>query len=172
MTSPDLRHGAVAGPAPADPVPADPAAPAAVPGRLLVVLDGLLRVLGGVLTVLAAVLSAVLELLVSSLRVQGQLIGVSIALAVLVNVALAWLARWSVGRRWAVGLPWASWTAVMFLAAGATTTEGDYLVSADNWVTLPMILAGSLAFGSYAYRIILNAPRLVTPQSPSDTTGY
>jgi hypothetical protein len=43
----------------------------------------------------------------------------------------------------------------MLIAAGVRTSEGDYLVSGDNWVALVMILLGSLTFAVYAYRMIM-----------------
>ena len=43
----------------------------------------------------------------------------------------------------------------IFFAAGVRTDEGDYLLAGDNWVGLLMILAGSLSFALYAYRMIL-----------------
>ena len=54
--------------------------------------------------------------------------------------------------------PWAVWTGIMFFAAGIRSTEGDYLISGDNWVALVMILTGSLAFAGWTYRMILRRP--------------
>jgi hypothetical protein len=113
------------------------------------------RVAGCVISVLAALLSGVLELFFASWRVGGYLTGASAVAAVLLNLAIAWFAYRTVGRRWAVGPPWVVWTAVMFVAAGVRTSEGDHLLAGDNWVGLVMILLGSLAFAIYAYRMIL-----------------
>jgi hypothetical protein len=85
----------------------------------------------------------------------GHLTGASAVAAVLMNLAISWFAYRTVGRRWAVGPPWVVWTAVMFVAAGVRTSEGDHLLAGDNWVGLIMILLGSLAFAIYAYRMIL-----------------
>ncbi|HEX8629169.1 MAG TPA: hypothetical protein VF755_13470, partial [Catenuloplanes sp.] len=123
---------AVAGAAP-------PAVPSALRARLLRGADLALRGFAAVLSVAAAVLSGVLELLLLPVRLAGQLVGVSILLAVIGNLALAWFAHHAVGRRRAVALPWVAWTVVMFLAVGWTTAEGDYLLSSANWVPLPMI---------------------------------
>jgi hypothetical protein len=113
------------------------------------------RVAGVLVSVLAALLTGVLEVLFASWRVGGNLIGVSAIVAVPANLAIAWFAYRTVGRRWAVGPPWVVWTVLMFIAAGVRTTEGDYLLSGDNWVGLIMILLGSMAFAIYAYRMIL-----------------
>ena len=55
----------------------------------------------------------------------------------------------------------------MLAAAGTRTAEGDYLLSGDNWVALLMILAGSLTFAVYSYKMILKPvgpPRSAPPQ--------
>jgi hypothetical protein len=113
------------------------------------------QILGVLLSVLAAALSGVLELLFASWRVAGFLTGASAVFAVAANLGIAWFAHRTVGRRWAVAPPWIVWTALMFVAAGVRRTEGDYLLSGDNWVGLVMVLGGSLAFALYAYRMIL-----------------
>ena len=126
-------------------------------------LDITLRVAGVVITLLATIFSGLLEIFLSTLRVGGVLTGVSIPLAVVTNVAIAWFAITSTGRRWALGPPWALWTLMMLAAAGIRTTEGDYLLSGDNWIALVMILVGSLTFAVFSYRMILkrvSAPTL------------
>jgi hypothetical protein len=152
MTLPGAPYAPAAGGV--DPV--DP--PSARPGPLTAALDAALRVAGGVLSVVAALLTGLVEIGLSTVRVGGIPIGVSILLAVVGNVAVAWFAHRTVGTRWAVVLPWLPWTALMFLAAGVRTGEGDFLLSGDNWVALPMILLGSVAFGVYGYRLILATP--------------
>jgi hypothetical protein len=124
-------------------------APAAKPG-VVVALAGV------TVSVLAALLSGVLEVLFASWRVAGFLVGASAVFAVPANLAIAWFAHRTVGRRWAVAPPWIVWTVLMFVAAGVRRTEGDYLLSGDNWVGLIMILLGSLAFALYAYRMIID----------------
>ena len=118
-------------------------------------LDVILRVAGVVIAVQETIFSGLLEIFLSTLRVGGVLVGVSIPLAVLGNAAIAWFAVTSTGRRWLLGPPWALWTLMMLAAAGVRTTEGDYLLSGDNWIALAMILVGSLTFGVFSYRMIL-----------------
>jgi hypothetical protein len=118
-------------------------------------LDVIVRVAGVVIAILATIFSGVLEIVLSTLRVRGVLAGVSIPMAVVTNVAIAWFAVTSTGRRWALGPPWALWTLMMLAAAGIRTNEGDYLLSGDNWIALVMILVGSLTFAVFSYRMIL-----------------
>ncbi|MFC6014851.1 hypothetical protein ACFP2T_01390 [Plantactinospora solaniradicis] len=138
----------------------DPSPPASQP-VVLAVLDVALRVVGGLLAVAGAVVTAVLELMLSTLRVGGVLIGVSALLAVLANVALSWFAPRAVGRRWAFALPAIVWFMLMVVAAGGTS-EGDVLIANNNWVGLVMIFGGSVAFAVMGFRIIM-APRGTEP---------
>jgi hypothetical protein len=135
--------------------PADPVSPPRAPSRAL---ELLIRTGGVLVAVAAAVLTAFLEIFMSPLRIGGVPIGAAVVVAVAMNLAICWFAVSTVGRRWALAPPWAVWTLVMFFAAGLRANEGDYLISADNWVALVMILAGSLAFAAYTYRVILKGP--------------
>ncbi|MFD0972199.1 hypothetical protein [Plantactinospora endophytica] len=141
---------------PPEPAPElEPVAPPAAPSALRGVVDLALRVVGGVLSVVAAAVTAVLELILSMLRVGGVLIGVSVLVTVLANVALGWFAPRVVGRRWALALPAVVWFALMVVAAGGTS-EGDVLIAANNWVGLVMIFAGSVTFAVMGFRMIMN----------------
>ncbi|RLP98833.1 hypothetical protein [Micromonospora sp. CV4] len=132
--------------------------PAGPPPRLL---DLGLRLAGAIVVVLAGVLTGVLELLLSTVRVGGQLIGVSALLAVGANIALSWFAHEAVGRRWAVALPAVPWFVLMAVAS-VRTSEGDLLLAGDNWVGLAMIVAGAMTFAVMGFRQIL---------APSPTLG-
>ncbi|NLU76948.1 hypothetical protein HCA58_00775 [Micromonospora sp. HNM0581] len=116
-------------------------------------LDVGLRVSGGVFAVVAATATAVLELLLAPLRVGGNLIGVTVLVAVAANVALSWFAVETVGRRWAVVLPALPWVAIMVIAAGRTS-EGDILL-VGNWVGLALVVGGAMTFAVMAFRSIL-----------------
>jgi hypothetical protein len=129
--------------------------PPAPPSRAL---ELTFRIAGVLIAVLATVLTAALEIFLSPLRLGGVPIGVAVPAAVLANLALCWFAVTTVGRRWALAVPWALWTLIMFFAAGTRTTEGDYLISGEDWVALVMILVGSLTFAVYTYRSILKRP--------------
>ncbi|MFG3418411.1 hypothetical protein ACIBTZ_07935 [Micromonospora sp. NPDC049460] len=138
-------------------------APPPPPGRSRLLLDLALRVAGGLVAVLGGVLTGVLELLLATLRVGGQLIGLSVVLAVAANIALSWFAHEAVGRRWAVALPALPWFVLMAVAA-VRTTEGDLLVAGDNWVGLAMIVAGAMTFAVMGFRQVLAPP----PVRPGD----
>ncbi|MBQ1071906.1 hypothetical protein KBX06_01805 [Micromonospora sp. C31] len=126
-------------------------------GRSRRLLDLALRVAGGLVAVLGGTLTAVLELLLATLRVGGQLIGVSVFVAIGANIALSWFAHEAVGRRWAVALPATPWFVLMAVAA-VRTAEGDLLVTGDNWVGLAMIVAGAMTFAVMGFRQILAPP--------------
>ena len=123
---------------------------------------------GLIVALLATVVTAVVELYLTPLRIAGVPIGVAVLFAAAANWGLAWFAEYTTGRRWAIAVPWAVWTALMLFAAGARTTEGDYLVSGDDWVALVMILVGSLIFAVYAYRAILGRTVVRRPASPAE----
>lgn len=138
--------------------PAVPAVERLEPTRTAAAIDLVLRVIGGVIAVVASALTALLELLFATLRVGGHLVGVSVLLAVAANLALGWFADRAVGRLWAVALPAAVWLVVMGVAS-VRTSEGDLLLAANNWVAVPMLFAGSIAFAVVAYRLILSPRR-------------
>ncbi|MEH0972404.1 hypothetical protein V6U77_14885 [Micromonospora sp. CPCC 205546] len=136
-------------------IPEESAPPPPVRHRPL--LDLALRVAGGLVAVLGGMLTGVLELLLATLRVGGQLIGVSVLVAIGANIALSWFAHETVGRRWAVALPATPWFVLMAVAA-VRTAEGDLLVSGDNWVGLAMIVAGAMTFAVMGFRQVLAPP--------------
>ncbi|GIE79564.1 hypothetical protein Aph02nite_55140 [Actinoplanes philippinensis] len=132
--------------------------------------DTALRVAGMAVALVATVLTAFLELQLSALRLgafgavldgdspyvgTGAPLPLAVPLAIGINLVICWFAVSTTGRRWAAGPPWALWTLIMLAAAGTRTAEGDYLVGGTNWVALVTILAGSLTFAVYVYRMIL-----------------
>ncbi|WP_018216905.1 hypothetical protein [Salinispora vitiensis] len=118
--------------------------------------DRALRFAGGVLAVAGGALSAVLELLLAPLRVGNQLIGVTVLVAVGLNVALSWFALATVGRRWAVALPAVPWF-FLVAVAGIRTSEGDVLL-AGTWVDLLLVVAGAMTFAVLGFRQIMATP--------------
>ncbi|HEX2771034.1 MAG TPA: hypothetical protein VHN18_01230 [Micromonosporaceae bacterium] len=120
--------------------------------------DLALRVAGGVIAVVAAVVTAAAELILSTLRVGGTLIGLAALIAVVANVLLSRFAYVTVGRKWAVALPAVAWFVVIFIAATGTA-EGDIGLAANNWVGLAIVTLGSLTFGVMAFRLITASVR-------------
>jgi hypothetical protein len=132
--------------------------------------DTVTRWSGLTVALIATVVTGFLELELSALRFgaigavldgdspysgTGAPLPLAVPLAIVANLAIAWFAVTTTGRRWAAGPPWAVWTLLMLTAAGTRTAEGDYLVGGTNWVALVMILTGSLTFAVYVYRMIL-----------------
>ena len=115
---------------------------------------------GLLVAILATVVTAVAEFYLTPVRLGGVPIGVAVVFAAVANWGLSWFAVTTTGRRWALIPPWALWTIIMVFAAGVRTREGDHLLSGNDWIALVMILAGSLSFAVFAYRLILTRPKL------------
>ncbi|GLY01006.1 MULTISPECIES: hypothetical protein [Actinoplanes] len=135
--------------------------------------ERVIRAGGVVVSILATLVTALVEIELSAFRVGsvaalldgdspwtggGALIPIATPVAVGLNLAIAWFAETTTGRRWAVGVPWALWTLLMLAAAGTRKAEGDLLFQGDNWTVLLTITAGSLTFAVYAYKMILKPP--------------
>lgn len=133
----------------------DPVEPAP-PARPRRGVDLVLRVLGGVVSVVATLVTVALELLLAPLRIGGQLVGVSVLLAVVANLALGWFAPRVVGARWALALPFVTWFGTMAVIA-AGRPEGDILL-ANTWVGYATVFGGVTVFAVQAFRMVL-APR-------------
>jgi hypothetical protein len=146
-----LAAGAAASPA------IDPAS-AAPPKEDSPALERAIRIGAVLVSVVAALVTAILELDYSAVRIGGVLIGLSVLLAVAANYAISWFVVTTTGRNWTLAPAAIVWTLFMMFIAGHRTTEGDYLLSGSNWVGLVLILAGSLTFAVYAYRMILRGP--------------
>ncbi|MGK5679154.1 hypothetical protein [Actinoplanes sp. URMC 104] len=132
--------------------------------------ERVIRIAGLVIATVAALVSGFFEIVLSTLRAGdlvsvwrgdaigsggGPPLGVSILLAAVLNYAIAWFAVTTTRRRWSLAPPWILWTLLMLGAAGLRTTEGDYLLGGENWIALIMILAGSLTYAVFSYRLIL-----------------
>ena len=140
----------------ADPPPAGQPAEATRPQPWAGVLDGALKAAGGLVAVVATVVTAAVEIFYVPLRVGGVLVGASVVLAVVANVALVRFTVAATGAKSAALLPPLVWFGLMMLAS-SRQVEGDILLPGNNWVGLATIFAGSLAFGVAGYRLILSA---------------
>ncbi|WP_433214868.1 hypothetical protein ACQP00_04785 [Dactylosporangium sp. CS-047395] len=107
---------------------------------------------------------AIVEALYSPLRVHGVRVPVSLLMAVVTNPLLGWFAFTTTRSRLAALLPAAGWCVVWILAAGRTS-EGDLIITEDNWVGLMTLFAGPLAFAIGIY-ISSMRPRPVPPRAP------
>jgi hypothetical protein len=129
--------------------------------------DRLLRVAGGVVSVGLAAAFAVYGAFLSPLYFPGTDIRMPVALlfALLGNPLLTWYAYEATGHRLAVLAPAGAWCGV-WLAASGRTTEGDLLVTGDNWVGLVTLFVGPLAFAAGAY---LTMVRKAVQEEPAST---
>jgi hypothetical protein len=121
--------------------------------------DLALRVLGALVAMSGAFVTAVFEVFLAPLRVGTVRLPLSLLLAVVGNLVLVWYTYRVTEKRAAVALPALVWIVVMVRASGRTT-EGDLLLTGDNWVGLLTILGGTVAFAAGAYRLILPAKQL------------
>jgi hypothetical protein len=120
-----------------------------------------------VATLLGAAL-AIIEALYSPLRIGGWRVPVSLVMALATNPLLGWFAYTTTRRRLAALLPAAAWCVVWVLAAGRTS-EGDLIITEDNWVGLLTLFAGPLAFAIGIYISTLRS-RPAPPASASAGT--
>jgi hypothetical protein len=140
---------------PAVPPPIEPA-PAGELGRLA---DLALRIVGVLVGMAGGLITAVIEAFLTPLRIGSARVPVSILLAVVGNVLLVWFTYRATSHRGAAVLPGLVWFAIMIIAAGRTS-EGDLLLTGDNWVGVATIFAGTIGFAGAVYRLIL-------PRGPS-----
>jgi hypothetical protein len=129
--------------------------------RLLIAGGLVVGLLGGFVT-------ALWEVAFSPLYIGKFPVPVTPVAAIVGNVALIVFTRVVTGRRGLALLPGVVWLAVMMTATGKTA-EGDIPIPQSDWMGLITILAGSLAWGIAAYRMILTVPR--TPAVPDGMTG-
>ena len=120
--------------------------------------DALVRIAGLVVFTALGAVSAVWEALLTPLYWHTTRIPLALVLALVGNAALAWATREVTGRASAVLLPAGAWAAVMF-AAAARTTEGDLVLTSNNWIGLVTMFAGALAFAVTAYWLIVRSIR-------------
>ena len=108
--------------------------------------ERLLIIAGAVVaTGLGAVLG-LFEAFLTPLRIpHSTYLPVALVLALICNPALSWFAAEVTGRRFAAILPALAWCVVWFVAA-SRTSEGDLIITGNNWVGLVTLLAGPIAF--------------------------
>jgi hypothetical protein len=125
----------------------------------------ILRLLGALVAGCGAVVTAVLEAFLTPLRWGAVRLPASVVLAVLTNLLLLWFTHKVTGHRMVALLPGLLWLAVMIVASGRTT-EGDLVLTANNWVVFATILGGVAAYVAGAYRLLIAPPgRGPTPGS-------
>jgi hypothetical protein len=131
--------------------------------------DLALRIAGSVVAVWGAALLGVVGALFTPVRVSGQLVPVSVLLAIGGNLGLMWFAYVTTARRGLALLPGAVWIVVAFVASTGTR-EGDVVISSRNWVGSVYLLAGTATIGLTAYRLLF-APVKPPSLRPPAVTG-
>jgi hypothetical protein len=116
--------------------------------------------IGGVLVGLAGgFVTGVWEVFLSPLYAGRVPLPVAPVLAVVTNLALIWFTRRVTTVTGLSLLPGVVWFVTM-LTAASKTAEGDLLIPSTDWMGLVTILAGALAWGIGAYRLILSGQRV------------
>jgi hypothetical protein len=116
------------------------------------------RIGGFVVALGLAGFSALFEAFLAPLRVGETRVPVALVAAVVGNVGLVWFTTFTTGRRLAAAGPALVWVAVMF-AAASRTTEGDLILTSNNWIATSTLVVGSVAWAVGAYRVILAGVR-------------
>jgi hypothetical protein len=123
------------------------------------------KIAGTVVGVGLGAMSAIWEVMVSPMHVTigGAIVRVPLAtlLAIAGNVGLVWFMRTVTGMLSLAVLPGLAWFAVMF-AASTKTSEGDLLITGDNWVGVATILLGAVAWAAAAYLLMFRHQRAGT----------
>jgi hypothetical protein len=116
----------------------------------------------GVLAAVSAVWEAFLTPLAWTWTSGGQAhfvrLPVALVCAVVGNAALAWFTQALTGKVLAVLAPFAVWVVLMVVAAGRTS-EGDLVLTSNNWVALGTMFAGALTFAVAAYWLAVRSVR-------------
>ena len=118
-----------------------------------------MKIVGLVVATALGALFGIYEAFLAPLRLADPSIRlpVSLVLAVVGNPALTWYAYAVSGRRLAALLPAGAWCVVWILAVGRTT-EGDLLITDQNWVGLLTLFIGPIAFAAGIFVATLRRP--------------
>lgn len=119
--------------------------------------DLALRAAGALVAVVAAVATAVLAAFLSPLYLGTVRLPLAVLVAVVANYALVWFAFRVTGHRLVALLPGLVWIGTMIRLA-APTTEGDMVLTGNNWVGLGAVVAGVAAYAVAGFRLF-NPPR-------------
>jgi hypothetical protein len=128
------------------------------------------RVLGFVVALLLAAISAAYEAFLTPLYWGSTRLPVSLVMAVVGNLALVYFTYVVTGRRLAAVGPAVVWVAVM-VAAASRSSEGDLVLTDNNWVGIGTMLAGSVAFAVAGYRLVLTTAKPRPPTAPPADLG-
>ena len=120
--------------------------------------DLAMRIVGFIVALALTALTAAFEVFYSAQFWGEYRVPASAVAAVVVNVALIWFTVAVTGRRLAVAPVAVLWVAIMVVAS-SRKSEGDLLLTENNWVGIITMLAGSITFAVAGYRLVLTAFR-------------
>jgi hypothetical protein len=134
-----------------------PEPPAGRPARQPSQFGELATRIGGTLVgMVGALFTALIEIFLTPLRVGTALVPVSLLLVVICNYLIAWFTFRTTTHIGLATLPGVVWLVVTFLAA-RKTTEGDLLLTGDNWVATVLLIGGLIVYAAALYRLILRS---------------
>ena len=121
------------------------------------VLEAALRVGGTIVAVWGSVLLALIGAFLTPVRVGGVLMPVSVLIAIVGNAGLMRFAFVTTEHRGLAVLPGVVWIVLAFVATSGTS-EGDVVLTSNNWVGPVYLLAGSATVAVSAYRLLPRQP--------------
>ena len=121
------------------------------------VLEAALRVGGTIVAVWGSVLLALIGAFLTPVRVGGVLMPVSVLIAIVGNAGLMRFAYVTTEHRWLALLPGVVWIVLAFVATSGTS-EGDIVLTSNNWVGPVYLLSGSATVAVSAYRLLPRQP--------------
>jgi hypothetical protein len=120
------------------------------------------RVAGTLVGIGLAIATAVWETVLSPMHVtighSTFRLPIALLIAVVGNAGIVFFTHQVTGKLGLAMIPAVAWLIVVF-TAGTKTSEGDLLITGDNWVGITLILLGSLAWAGAGYWLIVAAPR-------------
>jgi hypothetical protein len=120
----------------------------------------LVTVAGMVVAIWGAIVCALIGAFLTPFRIGGTLIPIAIVVALVANFVLVRFTYFVTGNKLLLSLvPGVVWLIVTVVLGSGRTTEGDLVLSGNNWVASVYLVAGPVAVGFAAYRLI--TPRSV-----------
>ena len=128
----------------------------------------LLAIAGGIVATGLGAMLGLFEAFLTPLRLpHSTYLPVALVLALIGNPVLSWFAGEVTGRRFAAILPAAAWC-VVWVVAATKTSEGDLIITGNNWVGLVTLLAGPIAFALGIFiPVFLEQRRTLPPKPPT-----
>ena len=115
----------------------------------------LITVAGMVVAVWGAFVFALIGAFLTPYRVDGVLVPIAVVIALVANFVLVRFTYYVTGNKLLLSLvPGIVWLVVTVVLGSGKTTEGDLVLAGNNWVATVYLVAGPIAVGFAAYRLI------------------